>query len=203
MPPRRSFQFARADRRAAGASAPLLGRYLAPCTAPGRTGRRPGDRVFGPVERLIYRVLRVDQRARAALERLRALAARLQRRLGARPLRPAAAPGLAAPQPDGVPGVAPRWACNTAVSFVTNTNWQRYCGEATMSHLTQMVGLHGPELRVGRRRAWPSSSPSSAGIARRRRGTLGNFWVDLTRTTVRVLLPLVVRRSPCSSSARA
>ncbi|HEX9190143.1 MAG TPA: potassium-transporting ATPase subunit KdpA, partial [Vicinamibacteria bacterium] len=86
-------------------------------------------------------------------------------------------------------------AFNTAASFTTNTNWQGYAGETTMSYLSQMAGL-----------AWPNFISAAAGIAvavalargitrhgdGKGSGTIGNFWVDLTRATVHVLLPLSV-----------
>jgi potassium-transporting ATPase potassium-binding subunit len=97
--------------------------------------------------------------------------------------------------PQGFGAVEAGSAFNTAASFTTNTNWQGYLGETTMSYLTQMAGL-----------AWHNFISAAAGIAvavamargltRRGAGsgpaTIGNFWVDLTRTTVYVLLPLCI-----------
>lgn len=91
--------------------------------------------------------------------------------------------------PQGFDNVAPDLAFNTAISFLTNTNWQAYGGETTMSHFSQMAGLAvhnflsaatGIALAVALTRAF-----ARAGVA-----TLGNFWVDLTRVTLYVLLPL-------------
>jgi K+-transporting ATPase ATPase A chain len=93
--------------------------------------------------------------------------------------------------PQGFPGVPADLAFNTAVSFVTNTNWQNYAGEATMSHFSQMAGLTvqnflsaatGMALAVAVTRA----------LARSKVSTLGNFWVDMTRATLYVLLPLAI-----------
>jgi potassium-transporting ATPase potassium-binding subunit len=95
--------------------------------------------------------------------------------------------------PQGMGPVEAGSAFNTAASFTTNTNWQGYAGEATMSYLTQMAGL-----------AWHNFISAAAGIAvavalargltrpgeGRGAGTIGNFWVDLTRSTVYILLPL-------------
>ena len=91
--------------------------------------------------------------------------------------------------PQKFAGVAPDLAFNTAASFTTNTNWQAYGGESTMSYLTQMAGL-----------AFHNFVSAAAGIAiaiavirgfvRRSSKTLGNFWVDLTRATLWVLLPI-------------
>jgi K+-transporting ATPase ATPase A chain len=97
--------------------------------------------------------------------------------------------------PQGLPPVASELAFNTAASFTTNTNWQAYTGEATMSYLTQMAGL-----------AWHNFTSAAAGIAvalviarglTRHRGpgappTLGNFWVDIIRSILYVLLPISV-----------
>ncbi len=97
--------------------------------------------------------------------------------------------------PQKLAGVEASSSFNTAASFTTNTNWQGYTGEATMSYLTQMAGL-----------AWHNFLSAAAGIAiaialargltRRgqgtREGTIGNFWVDLTRSTVYILLPISV-----------
>jgi K+-transporting ATPase ATPase A chain len=88
-----------------------------------------------------------------------------------------------------LPGVAPDLALNTAISFTTNTNWQAYVPESTMSYLTQMLGLATHNF-------WSAAVGLTLavafirGIARRESKTLGNFWVDLTRGTLWVLLPL-------------
>ena len=93
--------------------------------------------------------------------------------------------------PQKFAAVAPDLAFNTAASFTTNTNWQAYGGESTMSHFTQMAGL-----------AFHNFVSAAAGIAvaiavirgfvRRSAKALGNFWVDLTRTTLWVLLPISI-----------
>jgi K+-transporting ATPase ATPase A chain len=93
--------------------------------------------------------------------------------------------------PQGLSNVEPALAFNTAASFTTNTNWQFYSGETTMSYLTQMAGLAfhnftsaavGIVLAVALVR----------GLARRSAQTLGNFWVDLTRCTLYILLPICI-----------
>jgi K+-transporting ATPase ATPase A chain len=91
--------------------------------------------------------------------------------------------------PQGFANIAPDLAFNTAASFTTNTNWQFYSGEATMSYLTQMAGLayhNFASAAVGIALA----VAFIRGIARREKTTLGNFWVDMTRATLWVLLPL-------------
>jgi K+-transporting ATPase ATPase A chain len=93
--------------------------------------------------------------------------------------------------PQGFDNVAPDLAFNTAISFLTNTNWQSYGGETTMSHFSQMAGLAvhnflsaatGIALALAVTRAFARASAS----------TLGNFWVDLTRTMLYVLIPLAI-----------
>jgi len=93
--------------------------------------------------------------------------------------------------PQKLPGVSPALAWNTAVSFTTNTNWQSYVPEQTMSYLTQMLGLATHNF-------WSAATGMALavafirGIARREMKTLGNFWVDLTRATLWILLPLSI-----------
>ncbi len=91
--------------------------------------------------------------------------------------------------PTDVGAVPATLAFNTAVSFVTNTNWQNYGGESTMSHLTQMAGLTVQNF-VSAAVGITVAVALIRGLTRRRSETIGNFWVDLVRTTTRVLLPL-------------
>ncbi|MDX2309054.1 MAG: potassium-transporting ATPase subunit KdpA [Hyphomicrobium sp.] len=147
--------------------------------------------VIGPVERGIYALSGIDAKkqqswlgytlAMLALNALGFLALyALMRFQHLLPL-----------NPQGFAAVPPDLAFNTAVSFVTNTNWQSYGGETTMSHLTQMAGLTvqnflsaatGIALAIAVTRAFAGSNTNS----------LGNFWVDVTRATLYVLLPLSV-----------
>ena len=94
------------------------------------------------------------------------------------------------PQNFGTPNVTPDLAFNTAVSFVTNTNWQSYSGESTLSYLVQMAALTVQNFALSARRASPSPSRLVRGFARQQMKTIGNFWVDLTRATVYLFLPL-------------
>ena len=167
-------------------STPLLGIYMYRVYF---TDKAPGDRVFLPVENFIYRICGVDpegeQRWRSYALSLLAFSfvslvftyflLRFQAHL---PL-----------NPDHLAAVKPGLSFNTAVSFLTNTNWQSYAGESTMSHLSQMLALvlHqylsaavGMAVAVAFTRA----------IIRRRQRTLGNFWVDMVRSTTRILLPI-------------
>jgi K+-transporting ATPase ATPase A chain len=93
--------------------------------------------------------------------------------------------------PQKFAAVAPGLAFNTAASFTTNTNWQNYSGESAMSYLTQMAGLayhNFTSAAVGIALA----IAFIRGIARREKATIGNFWVDMTRATLWVLLPMCV-----------
>jgi potassium-transporting ATPase potassium-binding subunit len=149
------------------------------------------DPVLRPIERLFYRLTQVDEAHEmrwteyafsmllfsGASMLVLYLIERLQRFL---PL-----------NPQKFAGVASDLAFNTAASFTTNTNWQNYVGETTMSYLTQMAGL-----------AYHNFTSAAVGIAlaiafirgisRREKDTIGNFWVDLTRTTLWVLLPACI-----------
>ena len=164
----------------------LLGPYLAAVFG---GGTAPGDRVFAPAERLLYRLGGIDPRreqpwpvyalsllAFSAVSVLGLYA--LQRVQGALPL-----------NPTDVGAVPPALAFNTAISFVTNTNWQNYGGESTMSHLTQMAGLTVQNF-VSAAVGIAVAVALIRGLTRRRSATIGNFWVDLVRTTTRILLPL-------------
>jgi K+-transporting ATPase ATPase A chain len=91
--------------------------------------------------------------------------------------------------PDHLQGVAPHIALNTTASFITNTNWQYYGGEYTMSYLTQMAGLAVQNF-VSAAVGMAVLAAVVRGIARRSVGTIGNFWVDLYRSLVYILLPL-------------
>ncbi len=93
--------------------------------------------------------------------------------------------------PAGQGAVAPDLAFNTAVSFVTNTNWQNYGGESTMSFLTQMVGLTVQNF-VSAATGIALAVALIRGFARASAATVGNFWVDITRATLYILLPICV-----------
>jgi K+-transporting ATPase ATPase A chain len=93
--------------------------------------------------------------------------------------------------PQGFAGVAPDLAFNTAVSFTTNTNWQAYSGESTMSYFTQMAGLAYHNF-VSAAVGIAVAIAFIRGIAQKEKDTIGNFWVDLVRGTVWVLLPIAI-----------
>jgi K+-transporting ATPase ATPase A chain len=167
-------------------TAPLLGAYLARVL---EGGAAPGDRIFLPVERVLYRVAGVEPSREQpwnvyALSLLAFSAVSvvglyfLERVQGVLPL-----------NPTDVGGVSSALAFNTAASFVTNTNWQNYAGESTMSHLTQMAGLTVQNF-VSAAVGIAVAVALVRGLIRRRSATIGNFWADLTRISVRVLVPL-------------
>ncbi len=149
------------------------------------------DRALGWLERLIYRaggIRRTEEMgwktyalAMLAFNFLGLLAVYfLQRAQGILPL-----------NPQGMAGVSPDSSFNTAVSFATNTNWQGYAGESTMSYLSQMLALTVQNF-VSAASGMATMVALIRGFARRSVGTIGNFWVDLTRTTLYILLPLSV-----------
>jgi potassium-transporting ATPase potassium-binding subunit len=165
---------------------PVLGAYLARVLG---GGAAPGDRVFLPAENAVYRVVGVDPRREQPwnVYALSLLAFSVVSLLGLYLLQ--RIQGALFLNPTDVVGVPSALAFNTAASFVTNTNWQNYGGESTMSHLTQMAGLavqNFASAAVG----IAVAVALVRGIVRRRSETIGNFWVDLTRTTTRVLVPI-------------
>lgn len=93
--------------------------------------------------------------------------------------------------PNGLAGVDPRVAFNTAVSFGTNTNWQAYAGESTMSHLVQSAAL-GVQNFVSAATGMAVLVALVRGFVRKHADTIGSFWVDLTRSTLYILLPLSI-----------
>ena len=93
--------------------------------------------------------------------------------------------------PAGMGAVPPDLAFNTAVSFATNTNWQAYGGETTLSYLTQMMGLTVQNF-VSAAAGMAILVALIRGLARKNAATIGNFWVDLTRSILYILLPLSI-----------
>ena len=169
-----------------GVTAPLLGRYMANVYEGGPSRL---DRVFGPIERLIYRACRIDpeREQRWNIYTLSVLAFSvvgivllylIQRIQSGLPF-----------NPTDMANVAPALSLNTAVSFVTNTNWQSYAGESTLSHLTQMTGLTVQQF-VSAAAGMAVMAALIRGLSRAGQRTIGNFWVDLVRTTVRILVPI-------------
>jgi K+-transporting ATPase ATPase A chain len=153
-------------------------------------GERCGlDRLFAPVERGLYRLAGVDSNhemgwrsyavAVLLFNAVGLIVVYLLQRLQAHlPL-----------NPEGFAAVSPDLAFNTAASFVSNTNWQNYGGETTLSYLVQMLGL-GVQNFVSAATGMAVLVALIRGLIRRSGETIGNFWVDLVRSTLYVLLPL-------------
>jgi len=149
------------------------------------------DRVLGPVERFIYRISGIDPKIEMdwkvyaiAMLTFNVLGLffvyALQRLQGVLPL-----------NPQGLGAVSADSSWNTAVSFASNTNWQGYGGEVTMSYLTQMLGLSVQNF-VSAAAGMAVLVAFIRGIVRHTTKSIGNFWVDLTRSTLYILLPLSI-----------
>ncbi len=146
------------------------------------------DPVLRPIERVIYRLTGVDDTremrwpeyaiAVLAFSVVSMLLLYAQQRLQ----------GLLPLNPQGLGAIAPHSAFNTAVSFTSNTNWQSYVPEVTMSYLTQVAGLAYHNF-MSAAAGMAIAIAFIRGIANREKDTIGNFWVDLTRATLWVLLP--------------
>ncbi len=165
-----------------------LGWYMARVYEGQATGL---DRFLGPIERGIYRFCGIHEDEEMGwkdygMAMLWFSAAgflvlyMLQRLQGWLPL-----------NPQGFGAVSPHLAFNTAESFVTNTNWQAYGGETTMSYLTQMLGLTVQNF-VSAATGMAVLVALIRGLARKSAETIGNFWVDLVRSTLYILMPLSV-----------
>ena len=168
------------------AAAKPLGLYMTAVYEGRRTWLTP---VFGWLERGIYRVAGIDERSESDWRRYAvavlvmnvigfAVVYLLQRLQGVLPL-----------NPQGFAAVSPDSSFNTAVSFATNTNWQGYVGEATMSYLTQMLGLAVQNF-LSAASGMAVLVALIRGFARRETDRIGNFYVDFTRSTLYILLPL-------------
>ncbi|WP_043307421.1 potassium-transporting ATPase subunit KdpA [Pseudomonas sp. ML96] len=170
------------------APAPWLGRYLYRAMEGERTLLTP---LLGPVERLCYKVAGVDAKSDQdwktyTLALLAFTLASLVLLFAILLLQ-----GLLPLNPQQLPGLEWTLAFNTAVSFVANTNWQAYSGEAALSYFSQMVGLTvqnfvSPAVGLAILVAF------ARGISRKSSAGIGNFWVDLTRATLYGLLPFCV-----------
>jgi len=149
------------------------------------------QKVFGPFERVLYRMFGIDQN-REMTWRHYAFAVMMFNVLGI-----LAVYGLQRIQgslpgnPLDLKGVDPRVAFNTAISFGSNTNWQAYGGETTMSHLVQAVAL-GTQNFVSAATGMAVLVALIRAFKRKHAETIGNFWVDLTRSTIFILIPLAI-----------
>lgn len=150
---------------------------------------RTVQRVLGPIERLFYRVSGVNPEEDMSWQRYASAVLvfslmstlsvyALMRLQGTLPLNPA-----------GFPAVGPEISFNTATSFATNTNWQAYGGESTLSYFTQMIALTVQNF-VSAAAGMSVAVALIRGFTRRTATGIGNFWVDMTRSTLYVLLPM-------------
>jgi K+-transporting ATPase ATPase A chain len=165
---------------------PLLGAFMANVFQGKKTWLSP---IFVPAERLIYKVSGIDSSAEMSWKKYAAalLAFNL---LGFLTVFGLMLSQAALPlNPQGINGTSVYLAFNTAVSFMTNTNWQAYSGEAALSYATQMLGL-GVQNFVSAATGIAVIVALARGIASKQAASLGNFWVDLTRSTLYILLPL-------------
>ncbi|MBV8794510.1 MAG: potassium-transporting ATPase subunit KdpA [Hyphomicrobiales bacterium] len=165
-----------------------LSRFIAQVYAGDRNFLSP---VLGPVERGFYRLAGVDPAREQdwftyTLAMLAFSIAGFLVLYGVQRLQ-----GLLPLNPRGFDAVAPDLAFNTSISFITNTNWQNYSGETTMSHLTQMLGLTVHNF-VSAATGLAMAFALVRGFARSSATTLGNFWADMTRITLYILLPIAL-----------
>jgi K+-transporting ATPase ATPase A chain len=167
---------------------PLIGGYMARVFTRQRTWLDP---VMRPLERLVYRTTGVNEThemrwteyamALLLFSVVSLLVLYFMQRLQ----------GVLPFNPQGFGAVAPDLAFNTAVSFTTNTNWQAYAGETTMSYFTQMAGLAYHNF-VSAAVGLSVAIAFIRGIAQQEKDTIGNFWVDMVRGILWVLLPIAV-----------
>jgi K+-transporting ATPase ATPase A chain len=167
-------------------STPLLGSYMAKVFT---NKKAPGDRFFKPFERLVYRITGVNPEGeqRWTTYAISVLAFSLVSVLVLYGMQRLQAHLLF--NPDHMANVPAPLSFNTAVSFLTNTNWQNYAGEDTMTQFTQMAGLAVQNF-VSAAAGIAVAVALIRGLTRNRSNTLGNFWVDLTRIVTRVLIPI-------------
>lgn len=174
------------------ACVPLLGGYMATVFAGERSLLSP---ILLPVERIIYRIGGVDAGSEQDW-RTYALSLMLFNLLGFITLFVLQLiQGVLPLNPARLDGVEPLLAFNTATSFMTNTNWQAYGGETTMSYLTQMLGLNVQSF-VSAATGVAVVIALTRGLARRQVSTIGNFWADLVRCVLYIFLPLSILLVP-------
>ena len=165
-----------------------LGGYLARVYAGERTLLRP---LIGPVEAALYRLAGVKPEGEQTWYQY-AGSFLVFHALGIVSLYSLLRLQSAFPlNPQNMTAVAPDLALNTAVSFVSNTSWQSYGGETTLSYASQMAGI-AVQSFLSAASGMAVAIALIRGFARRRSSTIGNFWVDLTRGTLYVLLPICV-----------
>ncbi len=167
---------------------PLLGGFMARVF---EGQRNPLSRVLGPVEKWIYRLGGVDPAEEMSWKRY-FFAVLIFNVIGILSLMTLEMTQASLPlNPQKFPNLPWALALNTAISFITNTNWQAYSGENTMSYLTQMAGLAVHNF-LSAATGIAVLVAFARGLKRASSKTLGSFWADLTRTTLYILLPFSV-----------
>lgn len=165
---------------------PLLGRFMAGVFAGERNVLSP---ILRPVERLIYSLGRIDAGAEMDWKKYLGALFAFNMAGGLLTLVQQMTQAWLPLNPQHLPNVPFPLAFNTAISFMTNTNWQAYAGEATMSPLTQMAGLAVHNF-TSAATGIVVAVALIRGLIRKQTAALGNFWTDLTRGTLYILLPL-------------
>jgi K+-transporting ATPase ATPase A chain len=155
-------------------------------------GRRtPLHVVLGPVEREFYKLAGIDPNAEQSWRRYAVHMLIFNAVLMLFTYAVLRLQGVLPGNPQGLPGLSEHLAFNTAISFTTNTNWQSYGGESTMSNLSQMLGLTIHNF-LAAATGIALAFALFRGFARRSAATIGNFWADATRVTLYLLLPLCI-----------
>ncbi|MBD8701249.1 potassium-transporting ATPase subunit KdpA [Sphingomonas sp. CFBP 13714] len=155
-------------------------------------GRRtPLHIVLGPVERGFYKLAGIDPNAEQGWRRYALHMLLFNVMLMAFTYAVLRLQGVLPGNPQGLAGLSPNLAFNTAISFTTNTNWQSYGGESTMSNLSQMLGLTIHNF-LSAATGIALAFALFRGFARRESKAIGNFWADMTRVTLYVLLPISI-----------
>ncbi len=155
-------------------------------------GRRtPLHIVLGPVERGFYALAGIDPNAEQGWRRYALHMLLFNVALMAFTYAVLRLQGVLPGNPQGLAGLSPNLAFNTAISFTTNTNWQSYGGESTMSNLSQMLGLTIHNF-LSAATGIALAFALFRGFARRESKAIGNFWADMTRVTLYVLLPISI-----------
>lgn len=155
-------------------------------------GRRtPLHVVLGPVERGFYSLAGIDPNAEQGWRRYALHMLLFNVMLMAFTYAVLRLQGVLPGNPQGLAGLSPHLAFNTAISFTTNTNWQSYGGESTMSNLSQMLGLTIHNF-LSAATGIALAFALFRGFARRESKAIGNFWADMTRVTLYILLPISI-----------
>ncbi len=155
-------------------------------------GRRtPLHVVLGPVERGFYKLAGIDPDSEQGWRRYALHMLLFNVALMAFTYAVLRLQGVLPGNPQGLAGLSPNLAFNTAISFTTNTNWQSYGGESTMSNLSQMLGLTIHNF-LSAATGIALAFALFRGFARRESKAIGNFWADMTRVTLYILLPISI-----------